>query len=52
MTTTCLYGGKVFNGQEMIDPGGIVFDIDGVRSVYAGGEARARRIVWSRPTVC
>ena len=41
MTTTCLYGGKVFDGQEMIDPGGIVFDIDGVRSVYAGGEARA-----------
>ena len=40
MTTTCLYGGTVFDGRRLIRPGGVVFNHDGVLDVFHGNAAR------------
>jgi alpha-D-ribose 1-methylphosphonate 5-triphosphate diphosphatase len=41
MTTTCLYGGTVFDGRRIINPGGIVFKPQGIVEVYHGDAARS-----------
>ena len=49
MTTTCLYGAKVFDGRRMIAPGGIVFDDSGILAVYEGRDARsADRLIYAK----